>query len=98
MEKALNGPFYALYFSLSKFSNAKSYRPARPNYYLLRSVWLHLVDKMAGQLARLIAVLDRNCGLELLRPQLPAWIPQLFVRLLHHLEVDSPPTGSATFK
>jgi hypothetical protein len=61
-------------------------------------VWLHLVDKMAGELARLLAVLDRNCGLEHLRPDQPAWMPQLFVNMLRHVDLDSPPTISHIFR
>jgi hypothetical protein len=54
---------------------------------------------MAGQLARLLAVLDRNCGLEHLRPHNPAWMPQLFVNMLPHLDVVALPMNSfATFK
>ncbi len=65
---------------------------------LIRSVWLHLVDKMAGELARLLAVLDRNCGLEHLRPDQPTWIQHLFVNMLRHVDLDSPPTTSHVFR
>jgi hypothetical protein len=57
------------------------------------------VDKVAGQLARLLAVLDRNYGLEHLRPHNPAWMRQLLVNMLPHLDVVSPLMNSfATFK
>ncbi len=67
-------------------------------YALLRSVWLHLVDKMSVHLARIISVLDRNCGLEHLHHNDPTWSRQLFVRLLDHLDVDAPANSSTTFK
>jgi hypothetical protein len=54
---------------------------------------------MAGQLARLLAVLDRNCGLEHLRPHHPAWMRQLFVSMLPHLDVVALRMNNvATFK
>jgi hypothetical protein len=44
---------------------------------------------MAGELARLLAVLDRNCGLEHLRPDQPAWIQHLFVNMLPHVDLET---------
>ena len=68
-----------------------------------RSVWLHLVDRVSGHLAKIIAVLDRNSGLEHARPvkqqqQEEDWTRKLFVDLINIVDLDCPADDSAAFQ
>ena len=76
---------------------------------LSRSVWLHLVDRMSGHLAKIIAVLDRNSGLEHGRlvkkehgrpdkQEEEDWTRKLLVDLINIVDLDCPADESAAFQ
>ena len=67
----------------------------------VRSVWLHLVDRMSVHLAKVIAILDRNSGLEhgrLDTQQKEGWSRKTLVDLIKVVDFDSPVDGLAAFE
>ena len=61
-----------------------------------RSVWLHLVDKVAGHLSRVIATCDFHSGLNHLREV--GWSRNHFVRMINLVDLDTKAASHQSIK
>jgi hypothetical protein len=61
-----------------------------------RSVWLHLVDKVASHLSRVIASCDFDSGLDHVREV--GWSRNLFVQMINFISLDSKAASRQSIK